>query len=634
MKHALKNFIILLIFFLVAAGFVSSFSQGYRKERIAPLSEFVQRLNAKEISNIVVTENRIRATLSSGETIQVQKEAQDTLGDLIASYSVSTEALSNVTIDVREPSGFAHFLSSSFLPFILPLLLVGSIVFMMFRRIQGVNQHTMSFGQIGARESKPDERNRVTFSDVAGVREAKQELTEIVEFLRFPKKFAQVGAKIPKGVMLVGSPGTGKTLLARAVAGEANVPFFHVSGSEFVEMFVGVGASRVRSLFARAKKSAPCIVFIDELDAVGRQRGTGLGGSHDEREQTLNQILVEMDGFEPNSGVVVVAATNRPDVLDQALLRPGRFDRRVILDEPDINDREEILMIHAKGKPIAADVDLKVVAQRTSGFSGADLANLLNEAAILTARRNKKKVTNSEIFESIEKVMLGPERKSHILSESEKRVTAYHEAGHAIVAHFQAHADPVHKVSIISRGRAGGYTMKIPTEDKHLHTKEEFLSDIAVTLAGYATEKEVFGELTTGASSDLKRATSVARKMVMMFGMSERLGPRMFGDHDGLTFLGKELTEQRTYSEKTAEMIDQEINAVIQEAVERAVALVRKHRDALESVASALLERETLERAEFEAIVGQKPEKTQNQEVKNEVKEVKNEVKNKEPGKT
>ncbi len=616
MKQALKNFLILLVFFLVAAGLVSSFSQTYREERTAPLSELVQRLTAKEVASIVVTENRIHAKLSSGETIQVQKEPQDTFGDLIASYSVPTESLANVTVDVREPSGVAHFLSSSFLPFILPLLVIGFIVFIMFRQIQGVNQRAMSFGQSGARETKPDDKNRVTFADVAGVREAKQELTEVVEFLRFPKKFAQVGAKIPKGVMLVGSPGTGKTLLARAVAGEANVPFFHVSGSEFVEMFVGVGASRVRSLFSRAKKSAPCIIFIDELDAVGRQRGTGLGGSHDEREQTLNQILVEMDGFEPNSGVVVIAATNRPDVLDQALLRPGRFDRRVILDEPDIRDREEILMIHAKGKPIAGDVDLKTIAQRTSGFSGADIANLLNEAAILTARRNKKEVTNSEILESIEKVMLGPERKSHILSESEKRITAYHEAGHAIVAHFQPNADPVHKVSIISRGRAGGYTMKVPAEDKYMHTKEEFLSDIAVTLAGYATEKEVFGELTTGASSDLKRATSVARKMIMVFGMSERLGPRMFGDHDGLTFLGKEITEQRTYSEKTAETIDQEINSIIQEALSRAVELVQRHRGALESVTSALLERETLERVEFEAIVGPKPTKSQNQEVR------------------
>lgn len=616
MKQALKNFLILLVFFLVAAGLVSSFAQTYQEERTAPLSELVQRLNAKEVASIVVTENRIRVALSSGETIQVQKEPQDTFGDLIASYSIPAQALANVTVDVREPSGIAHFLSSSFLPFILPLLVIGFIVFIMFRQIQGVNQRAMSFGQSGARETKPDEKNRVTFADVAGVREAKQELTEVVEFLRFPKKFAQVGAKIPKGVMLVGSPGTGKTLLARAVAGEANVPFFHVSGSEFVEMFVGVGASRVRSLFARAKKSAPCIIFIDELDAVGRQRGTGLGGSHDEREQTLNQILVEMDGFEPNSGVVVIAATNRPDVLDQALLRPGRFDRRVILDEPDIRDREEILVIHAKGKPMAGDVDLKTIAQRTSGFSGADLANLLNEAAILTARRNKKEVTNIEVLESIEKVMLGPERKSHLLSESEKRITAYHEAGHAVVAHFQPNADPVHKVSIISRGRAGGYTMKVPSEDKYMHTKEEFLSDIAVTLAGYATEKEVFGELTTGASSDLKRATSVARKMIMVFGMSERLGPRMFGDHDGLTFLGKEITEQRTYSEKTAEVIDQEINGIIQEALGRAVELVRSNRDALESVTTALLERETLERAEFEAIVGQKPEKSQNAEVK------------------
>lgn len=606
MKQALKNFAILLLFFLVAAGLISSFSNSYRGERQAPISELVQRLTAKEITSIVVTENRIHAKLTSGETIQSLKEPQETFGEVISSYGVPDEALQNVSIDVREPSGLVSFLTSSFLPFILPLLVIGFIVFIMFRQIQGVNQRAMSFGQSGAREMKPDEKNRVTFADVAGVREAKQELTEVVEFLRFPKKFAQVGAKIPKGVMLVGSPGTGKTLLARAVAGEANVPFFHVSGSEFVEMFVGVGASRVRSLFARAKKSAPCIIFIDELDAVGRQRGTGLGGSHDEREQTLNQILVEMDGFEPNSGVVVIAATNRPDVLDQALLRPGRFDRRVILDEPDIRDREEILMIHAKGKPLGKDVDLKTIAQRTSGFSGADLANLLNEAAILTARRNKKEVGNMEVLESIEKVILGPERKSHVLTEREKTVTAYHEAGHAIVAHFQPQADPVHKVSIISRGRAGGYTMKVPSEDKHMHTKEEFISDIAVMLAGLATEREVFGELTTGASSDLKQATGLARRMVMVFGMSDKLGPRMFGDHEGLTFLGKEITEQRTYSEKTAETIDAEIDVVIRESLARAEKIIRHHRDDLERVTHALIEHETLERNEFESIVGPK----------------------------
>ncbi len=439
---------------------------------------------------------------------------------------------------------------------------------------------------------------------MAGVREAKIELQEVVEFLREPKKFTALGAKVPKGVLLMGSPGTGKTLLARATSGEANVPFFHISGSEFVEMFVGVGAARVRDLFAKAKKSAPCIVFIDEIDAVGRQRGAGLGGSHDEREQTLNQILVEMDGFDPNSGIIVMAATNRPDILDPALLRPGRFDRRIVLDEPDINDREEILKIHAKNKPLEAGVNLRRAAERTPGFSGADLANLLNEAAILAACRGRKDIGQGELFESVEKVMLGPERKGRVMSDREKKVTAYHEAGHALVAHELPASDPVHKVSIISRGHAGGYTLKLPTEDKRLRTKAEFLADLAVSLGGHVAEREIFGaeNLTTGASNDLHQATRLAKSLVTRYGMSEALGPRTFGEREELIFLGREITEQRDYSEKIAEDIDQEISRLIREATQTALKIIQEKRDKLNLIAKTLLEKETLEKEEFETL--------------------------------
>jgi cell division protease FtsH len=425
---------------------------------------------------------------------------------------------------------------------------------------------------------------------------------EEVDFLKNPKKFSDLGAKIPKGVLLMGPPGTGKTLIARAVAGEAEVPFFHISGSEFVEMFVGVGAARVRDLFAKAKKSAPCIVFIDEIDAVGRQRGAGLGGSHDEREQTLNQILVEMDGFEPNLGVIVVAATNRPDVLDPALLRPGRFDRRVVLDMPDIGEREEILKIHARGKPLEPEVNLRQLAERTPGFSGADLSNLLNEAAIRAARNNQKTIFVGDTLESIEKVLLGPERKSHILLPKEREITAYHEAGHALVAHMLPHADPVHKISIISRGRAAGYTLKLPTEDKKMHSRAEFIDDLSVFLAGHLTELEIFGDVTTGASDDLKKATNLARNLVTSYGMSE-LGTRTFGDKEEMIFLGREIHETRDYSEKTAQDIDEEVGRIISRAREAACDIIKKERAKLDLIAKTLLEKETIEKDEFEKLM-------------------------------
>ena len=475
----------------------------------------------------------------------------------------------------------------------------------MMRQAQRGNSQALSFGMSKARILDPkDKRKRITFKDIAGAIEAKQELEEIVEFLKHPKKFLAMGAKIPKGVLLLGPPGTGKTLMAKAVAGEAGVPFFNISGSEFVEMFVGVGASRVRDLFKQAKKNAPSIVFIDEIDAVGRHRGAGLGGGHDEREQTLNQILVEMDGFETETSVIVIAATNRPDVLDPALLRPGRFDRRVTMDLPDISEREQILKIHSKGKPVADSVDIRRLAERTPGFSGADLANLVNEAAILATRRDKKTIDMDELILSIEKVILGPERKSKVMNPREKEIVAYHEGGHALVAASLPHADPVHKVSIVSRGHAGGYTLAVPSEDKYLHSEAYFLDELATLLGGYASEKLVFNDTTTGPSNDLERATHMARSMVTRYGMSQ-LGARTFGHKDELVFLGKELHEERNYSEETAERIDKEVTRLIENAFKKATTILTTRRETLNAIATTLLEKETIEKDEFEALVKQ-----------------------------
>ena len=607
MKSLFKNFLVFFIIFLMIAALFSAFGNSGQKEddnRVG-IEALINQIESEQVSSIIIEGDELKITLKDGKEEIVKKEIGESLSELLNNFGVEKEKLVNIKIEVKEASGMDFWLAA-ILPFLIPLLLIGVFIYIMMRGVQGANTRAMMFGQSQAKEIDKDRKDKVTFKDVAGVKEAKEELKEIVEFLKHPKKFIELGARTPKGVLLLGSPGTGKTLLARATAGEASVPFFSISGSEFVEMFVGVGASRVRDLFKKAKKNTPCIIFIDEIDAVGRRRGAGLGGSHDEREQTLNQILVEMDGFEPNTNVIVIAATNRPDVLDPALLRPGRFDRRITLDEPDIADREAILKVHARKKPLAKEVSLRQVAERTPGFSGADLANLLNEAAILTARRDKKMVTMDELLESIERVMLGPERKSRVLTEKEKKITAYHEAGHALVAHNLPHTDPIQKISIIARGQAGGYTLKMPTEDKHMHTKQEFIEEIAVLLAGYVAEQEVFNEITTGATSDLRRATGLARKLITDFGMSENLGPRTFGAKEEMIFLGREIHEQRDYSEKIAEQIDKEITDFIDQAVHQAKGIVKEKRKDLEKIVKVLLKKETIERAEFEKIVGKK----------------------------
>ncbi|MCR4280677.1 MAG: ATP-dependent zinc metalloprotease FtsH [Candidatus Komeilibacteria bacterium] len=596
-----KNFLIFFLVFIFLASFFSLYNKQESNIEKISLNQVANLLQEDKVQSLIVDGEKITVKLKDGGEKLSQKEVNEPLTASLRNLNVTPEVLQTVALDIQTQTESSVWLTT-ILPIFLPILIIGFFIMVMFRQVQGANNRAMSFGQSGAKIN-PLGKNKVNFGDVAGSEEAKQELTEVVDFLRNPNKFLELGAKIPKGILLLGSPGTGKTLMARAVAGEANVPFFHISGSEFVEMFVGVGASRVRDLFKKAKKMSPCIVFIDEIDAVGRRRGAGLGGSHDEREQTLNQILVEMDGFEQTTNIIVIAATNRPDVLDPALLRPGRFDRQVVVDLPDIKEREQILKIHAKNKPIAAEVSMQTIAQRTPGLSGADLANILNEAAILAGRDNRKKVVMEDLLEALEKVTIGPQRKNHILSEREKKITAYHEAGHALVAHLVPESDPVHKISIISRGRAAGYTMKLPLEDKHLHSLNEHLAEIAVLLGGQMAEREVFDEITTGASNDLKRATKLATALVTQYGMSDELGPRTFGEKEEMIFLGNEIHERRDYSEHTAEAIDKEVNRIIREAAERARELIRKHRSKLDKIADELLKQETLEKEQFEALM-------------------------------
>jgi cell division protease FtsH len=603
MRSLYKNVIIFSFVFLVIAGILSMLSNPAGKAEGISLSAAIGKIRDGVVTSILIDGPKLTLTLNDGTKLQATKEDAESLSELAKNYGLDTAKLA--AIDVKVKSDTTSVWLSPLLTFLIPFLLIAGFIWFTFRQVQGSNSRAMSFGQSNAREQGQREqpKKKVTFADVAGSKEAKEELQEVVEFLRSPKKFLALGARIPRGVLLVGQPGTGKTLLAKAIAGEANVPFFNISGSEFVEMFVGVGASRVRDLFRRAKKSGPCIVFIDEIDAVGRQRGAGIGGSHDEREQTLNQILVEMDGFDTNTNVIVVAATNRPDVLDPALLRPGRFDRQVILDRPDIEDREAILKVHAVKKPLAESVKLRTVAERTPGFSGADLANLLNEAAILAARSNRQKVEMVDCLEAIEKVMLGPERKGRVISPEEKKITAFHEAGHALVANTLPHADPVRKISIVSRGMAAGYTLKLPSADRRFHSRSEFLDDLATMLGGWTAEQLVFNELTTGASNDLKQATKLARKLVTEYGMSDALGPRTYGEREELVFLGREIHERRDYSENVAEQIDAEVNRFIREAQQRAKDVLVKNRVFLDRIANTLMERETLEQEEFEALL-------------------------------
>ncbi|KKP88522.1 MAG: Lysyl-tRNA synthetase, partial [Candidatus Nomurabacteria bacterium GW2011_GWA2_35_80] len=568
---AVLIFITITAFYLMISGTSKSVSE-------IPLSDLAKSVSAGEVKNILVEGEKLTITFKNDEIKTSKKETESSLSQTLFNYGVKPEALNATNIEVKNESGFKYWLMN-LLPFLLPIIFILFFFWYLSRQVKGAGMQAFTFGQSKARITDPnDKNNKVTFKDVAGCKEAKEELKEIVDFLKNPKKFLDIGARIPKGVILTGPPGTGKTLLARAVAGEAVVPFFHLSGSEFVEMFVGVGASRVRDLFKMAKKAAPAIVFMDELDAIGRTRGGGFGGGNDEREQTLNQILVEMDGFEPNEKVIVMAATNRPDVLDPALIRPGRFDRKVLLDLPDRIDREEILNIHARLKPLAEDVNLKLIAERTPGFSGADLYSLMNEGAILAARENRKKVFQFDLIRAIEKVMLGPERKSHLLSKKEKEITAYHEAGHALVASVLPYADPVHKVSIIARGNAGGYTLKLPLEERRLQSKKEFIDDIAMSLGGYVTEKMIFGDITTGPSSDLQVATNLARAMVTRWGMSDLIGPVTLGNEGGKLAWGE--VREEGYSETVSTKVDAEVSRIINDGIKSAEKVLTEHRKA------------------------------------------------------
>jgi cell division protease FtsH len=596
-----RNSIVLVILLLIIVVLVIQFRAGAPQPERLFFNQLADRIRAGDVARVIVDDNDLEVVFRDGTNAFSRKEPTKTAIEQLIDLGVTPQQLSAEMIEweIKQPSDFNQIIT--LVTYLLPGLLVVGLIFFMLRQAQGSNNQALSFGKSRARMFTGDQPT-VTFEDVAGVDEAKEELQEVVEFLKEPEKFIALGARIPKGVLLIGAPGTGKTLMAKAVSGEAGVPFFSISGSEFVEMFVGVGASRVRDLFDQAKRHSPCIVFVDEIDAVGRHRGAGLGGSHDEREQTLNQMLVEMDGFDTDTSVIIVAATNRPDILDPALLRPGRFDRRVILDRPDMRGRELILNVHVKGMPLEPDVELKTIAKATPGFVGADLENLVNEAAILAARRNKRSIGGDEFQEAIERVIAGPERKSRIISEEEKKIVAYHEAGHAIVMHVIPEADPVHKVSIIARGMMGGFTMALPEEDRTLISRNKIRADMAGLLAGRAAESLVFNDITSGASNDLERVTNLARSMITRLGMSEELGPMVYGKKEELVFLGREIAEQRDYSESVAVRIDKEVQEQVEGAYDRAMSILRQYREQLDAVARRLIEVETLDREEFSRI--------------------------------
>ncbi len=606
-----RNGIVMLVFVAVTLVLLWQLLGTSTQANSVGYSQFLANVQGGKVANVVQEQSTLTVTTTDTPavtyTVTVPTILVDVLSQMRVAAAAGNQTLQANVFEAKDApdTSWIGLLATTLLPLIL---IVGFILFMM-RQAQGTNNQALSFGKSRARMFLGN-KTVVTFNDVAGVDEAKLELQEVVEFLKYPEKFNSLGARIPRGVLLVGPPGTGKTLMARAVAGEAGVPFFSISGSEFVEMFVGVGASRVRDLFDQAKRNSPCIVFVDEIDAVGRQRGAGLGGSHDEREQTLNQILVEMDGFDTNTNVIVVAATNRPDVLDPALLRPGRFDRQVILDRPDMRGRTAILKVHTKGKPLDKGLDVEGIARQSPGFSGADLANLVNEAAILSARRNKKVIGMSEFQEALERIVAGPERRSRVISDAEKKIIAYHEGGHAVVMRVLPKCDPVQKVTIISRGMALGYTMGVPQEDRYLKSKTEFEDQIAGLLGGNASERIVFGDTTTGASNDIEKASDLARRMVTEYGMSEKLGPLAFGKRDEMVFLGRDIAEQRNYSDEIAKQIDEEVRAIIDRAYERAHDVLIANRERLDHLAAKLVAEETVDSADFEALFADLPPKT------------------------
>ena len=606
MKNLAKNFLLIILIFFVIAAVFTLFYQPFEQAKEISLTELVNDVKQDRVEKITVEGSNLNIAYKDGEKGVSRKEAENSLSDTLINYGITSQELKEINIETKEEGGIWIWLGPVLL-FLAPLLIFFFFFYYLMRQAKGGAMQAFNFTKAKAKlfGAEGHSKEKVTFNDVANLKEAKEELKEVVDFLRNPKKYLKMGARIPRGVLLLGPAGVGKTLLARAVAGEAKVPFFHISGSEFVEMFVGVGSARVRDLFTTAKKASPSIIFIDELDAIGRQRGTGIGGGNDEREQTLNQILVEMDGFERETNVIVLAATNRGDILDPALLRPGRFDRKVVLDMPDVKGRKEVLEIHCKGKPLDSSAKLQEVAERTPGFSGADVANVVNEAAILAARKDKTKIEQIDFLESIEKVLLGPERRSHVLGKKEKEIAAYHEAGHALVSTSLPDTEPVRKISIISRGMAAGYTLKMPEEEKRMTTKTAFLSEIATLLAGFVAEKLQFNEITTGASNDLLKASELARKLVKEYGMSS-LGPISFGDGSETVFLGKEISEQRNYSEKVATLIDKEVERIIKEAEKQAAKVLKKKKKILDRLAKVLMEKETIEREEFESIVKKK----------------------------